>query len=467
VTLAAPTILALETDSAWIVILAVSMVTLPAALLLRKLIGRPGGMHSGILLGLPLLLPLVAAIAYHRAVLPEFAVLQPAKHAIAQGAGDLLHLLYLSDGQGSGTFYALIGSVGPWILLVGVSVSSFMLIRRALGTYLLHRLIQRCSPPSGAQKTRLLQTVADLAGECGLRHAPEVLILPPRVSGAFVVGTRKARILVSEDLIEILDEEELTAILAHEIAHVAARDVPVVFTAGLMRDMVAWNPLAHLAYRKLTHDRELEADKRAASITSNPLSVASGLLKMYELIKKRRPCASRAALAFLRPGGRIARRVSHLLDVADGQVVEGNSGRLPYLMAAVLVAALGLQVGARIAADRAALAIVWGTPEASQGIYSPGTLVKRPHKGEKGAQIERGAEASLGRLRNFSSIEEQNIDEWVKDMTRWARRQGVAPLSPLMLRWEARQEWKAVPLRCAVSSICIYRMEGMDGSLLP
>ena len=41
---ASPTILALETDSAWVVVLAVSAVTLIAALILRRLIGRPGGL---------------------------------------------------------------------------------------------------------------------------------------------------------------------------------------------------------------------------------------------------------------------------------------------------------------------------------------------------------------------------------------------------------------------------------------
>jgi Zn-dependent protease with chaperone function len=469
VTLAAPTILALETDSAWIVILAVSVVTLPAALVLRRLIGRPGGVLSGVLLSLPLLLPLIAALAYRGAVLPEFAVLRPAREAVTGSAGDLLHLLYLSDGRGGGTFYALIGTVGPWILLVGLSASSFMLLRRAVGTWLLHRLVSHCHPPSGRIAAHLNETVQGLAEACGLKRIPEISILPDGVSGAFVVGARRFRILISEDLIDALDDDELTAILAHEVSHIEARDVQLVFAAGVLRDMIAWNPLAHLAFRRLTTDRELEADRRAAALTSSPLSVASGLLKMYELMKKRRFCASRAALAFLRPGGRIARRVSHLLDVADGRVTMGNAGRLPYLMAAVLVAALGLQAGARIAADRAALAIVWGTPGVSQGMYPPKVVhqvsPEVDRRAKKGQRLEAPRPQTDFSLRNFSSIQEQNIDEWVRDMTSWARRQGGQPLSPLTLRWEARQDWTAVPLQCTVGSICLYRME--RGTLLP
>jgi hypothetical protein len=344
-----------------------------------------------------------------------------------------------------------------------------MLLRRAVGMFLLHRLIRDCRPPSPTYGSRLHETVRHLSECCGLRRIPEVSILPEGISGAFAVGARRSRILISEDLIDALDEDELAAILAHEVSHIDARDVQVVFTAGLLRDMIAWNPLAHLAYRKLTSDREMEADRRAAALTSNPLSVASGLLKMYELMKSRRFCGSRAALAFLRPGGRIARRVTHLLDVADGRVTMGNAGRLPYLMAAVLVAALGLQAGARIAADRAALAIVWGTPQASQGLYSPKTMAQTDPdvdgKAKKSQRLEAPRPQTDFSLRNFSSIQEQNIDEWVRDMGRWARRQGGQPVSPLTLRWEARQDWTAVPLQCTVASICLYRME--RGTLVP
>jgi Zn-dependent protease with chaperone function len=474
VTQAAPTILAVETDSAWIVIVAVSLVTLCAALLLRRLIGRPGGLLSGVLLALPLLLPLVAALAYERAVLPEFAVLQPAGAALSDRSRDLLHLLYLSDGQGRGTFYALIGSFGPWILLVGVSISSFMLLRRAVGMVLLHRLVVRCRTPARPPAATLDETVRRLAETCGLKRFPQLLLLPPGLSGAFAVGVKHPKILISEDLIEGLEEDELAAVLAHEVSHIQSRDVPVVFMAGLLRDMIAWNPVAHVAYRRLTSDREIEADRSAAAMTGSPLAVASGILKMYEIVKGRRPCTGQIALAFLRPGGRIARRVSHLLDVADGRVTVRNAGRLPYAVAALLVALLGLQAGARIAADRAALAIVWGTPDVSESAYpskrAPAEKAQRKNDRGKAKPRSNLVEAAPApqrgsRLRNFSSIKEQNVDEWIRDMTKWMRKQGGTSLSPLTLRWEARQDWTAVPLQCTVGSICIYRME--RGTLLP
>jgi Zn-dependent protease with chaperone function len=476
-TQAAPTILALETDSAWIVILAVSLITLPAALVLRRLIARPGGMASGILLTLPLFLPLVAALAYQRAVLPEVAVLQPVKAALERGGGDLLHLLYISDGSGSATAYALIGSAGPWILLVGLSVSSLMLLRRIFGTWVLHRLISRSKPASGPRAPFIHETVQRLTESSGLPRTPEVNYLPDGISGAFAVGARRGRILISEDLVEGLARDELAAILAHEVAHIESRDVQVVFAAGLLRDMVAWNPLAHIAYRRLVANREIEADKRAAAMTGNPLSVASGLLKMYELMKRRPRHGRGTALAFLRPGGRIARRVTHLIDVADGRVGLLHPGRIQYAAAVLLVAALGLQVGATISEDRSALAIVWGSTQSAGEDFAPKSQAQKQARSKKAAKARKKVDANpnqyaprrseASKAPTATSMSEQNIDEWVKEVANWARKQGGQAISkqggqgisPLTLRWEARQDWAARPIRCAVGSICLYRIE--------
>ena len=75
---AAPTIVAVQTDSAWVVILAVSAATLLAVMLVRRLIHHPGGIASGLLLCLPLALPLIAAVSFDHAALPVVAILDDA-----------------------------------------------------------------------------------------------------------------------------------------------------------------------------------------------------------------------------------------------------------------------------------------------------------------------------------------------------------------------------------------------------
>jgi Zn-dependent protease with chaperone function len=452
VTSAAPTILALETDSSWVVILVVSLVTLAAALILRRLIARPGGLASGLFLSLPLVVPLIAALAFEHAVLPEISFLRPATSIFGR-SGDLLHLLFVSDDESRRVIpYALVGSAGPWLLLIGLGVSSFMLLRRGIGAIVLNRLVARCGPLTDE---RVATTVARLALDAGLPHPPELLVLPEHMSGAFAVGARRrGRILISRDLVDELEPDELEGILAHEVAHLHAHDVHVVFTAGLLRDMVAWNPFAHIAYRRLISDRELEADRRAAAITGRPLAVASGLLKVCEMNRRVPRLKQRMALGFLTPGSRVARRVKRLIKLSDdrGAVALGSMGTVPYVAAACVVAVLGLQAGARMAelGGTGAFAIMWGSPATvpdtrtwspARAAVTPGWIKRFTRRHPKAIKP---LDDRIARLREDPAVlrraDVARYVEYLQRMTQEARTAGI----PTMIVEE--QGWRAEPI---------------------
>lgn len=439
-----PTILSVEPDSAWVVIFAVSLVTFVAALLLRKVIAKPGGLASGIFLSLPLVVPLFAAIAYAGSALPEVGVLQPAGRALRDSSGDLLHLLLFADSSSRVvTPYALSGTAGSWILVFGIAVSSFMLIRRLLGAGMVARLVRRCSEipePAGAH---VRTVVEQLAGKAGLKKVPGVLLLPAGAPGAFAVGTRRSRILISRDLLGKLDPDELEAILAHEVAHLEAHDCQVMYTAGFLRDLVAWNPIAHLSYRRLMTDRELEADRRASSLTGRPLAVAASLVKVCELVRSSR-LHHRALVAFLKPGSRINRRVANLLALADERTIETGPRYAPYMFAAVVLAALGLSAGARIASQNAtALAITWGSSEVSDDSRDFRDLYLRLKQPPARRGMDELKPQSYSQLANQATLRSGEVDRWLKAMDHWAR-SSKRPL--VRLRWESRQDWRAVPL---------------------
>lgn len=440
---AGPTILSVEPDSAWVVIFVVSFVTYFAALVLRKVIRNPGGLSSGVFLALPLVLPLLAALVYAGSALPEVGVLQPAGRAVRERSGELLHLLLFSDADsGVVTPYALSGTAGSWILGFGIAVSSFMLLRRLVGTIAVRRLIARCEPLPGSVRVRVEATVQHLTDLTTLKHAPEVLVLPDAVPGAFASGARKHRILVARELLMTLDPAELEAILAHEIAHLEARDCQVMFGAGFLRDLVAWNPVAHLAFHHLVIDRELEADRRAASLTGHPLAVASSLLKVCEMVRdsKRR---HRVVVAFMTPGSRINRRVTNLLALADGSSIVGPPRHLPYVVAAALLAVIGLEAGSRIATeDASALAIMWGTPSSSQPrdgreLYH---RLKQPPASKGTDEVKPSYYAQAA---NRSLVRRGDVKHWLRAMSTWASTQDR---TLVRLRWESRQDWRAVPL---------------------
>lgn len=433
-TTAAPTVLAIEGDSAWIVILAVSAVSLAAVMLMRRLIQRPGGLASGVLLSLPLVLPLIAAVSFDHAALPVVAVLRPINDHLLAQSSDLFHVLFLSHERNVVTAYALYETAGAWMLWIGLTVSSVMLIRRAIGTYLLRKVMRASRPLCPSEETEIVAMVSALTEKSSLAKPPTVLVIPPG-SGAFAMRGKGGRILISADLLVELDSQELEGILAHEIAHLEARDVEVTFSAGFLRDLVAWNPIAHWAYRRLLVDREVEADRRAVSLTGDPLAVASGLVRLCELRKGRRR-GMHVAVAF--NGGRVPARVSNLLALADGGAVMRAGGAAPYLAAGLIVAVLGLQVGAQIASqDAGAYAIVLGSavqPTTDQ-YWAPGERAEL-RKMTKEERLQRGVIMAHRAPTDPIAFKAKFKSDWIE---LWKRKSAQTGLGHETQLWDLQQ----------------------------
>lgn len=450
-----PTVLAIETDSAWVVILAVSAATFLAVLALRKIISRPGGLASGVLALLPLAVPLVAAGAFAHAALPELSVLRPASPSLVADSGGLLHLLLLRDeSTGLVTPYTLVGSAGRWLVVIAILASVVMLVRRGAGMLVVRSMKRRCRPAWSPRERWAEACLHRLGVQARLPRRPELEILPEDHSGAFAVGGPAPRVLISEDVLAALDDDELEGALAHEVAHLQAHDLPVVFLGGLLRDLVAWNPLAHLSFRRLAADREFEADRRAAALTGRPLDVASGLLKVCELMGTR--CRRHgAAISFRGSRAFLQRRVRGLMALADHQVVLDRTRRTPFVVAGILVAVLGLQVGARVAAqETGAFAFVLGSasgneaelwaPKASRHHHEGPTArheVKAARSPSKARRVRSTPSARYPERSAAIALKGRNVDAWMKWMERRLRRK-----PRLVKMWMARHDWNMVPI---------------------
>ena len=94
--------------------------------------------------------------------------------------------------------------------------------------------------PSNQAEAWLLQTVNDLASRAGIKM-PEVGIFPSYQSNAFATGWNKnaALVAVSSGLLERMNQDELRAVLAHEIGHVANGDmVTLALVQGVVNAFV-------------------------------------------------------------------------------------------------------------------------------------------------------------------------------------------------------------------------------------
>ena len=98
------------------------------------------------------------------------------------------------------------------------------------------------------EHAKLFHMVERLAKDAGLSHTPEVGIFPSNTMNAFATGPSKRRSLVavSTALLHQMNEQELEAILGHEISHISNGDmVTMTLIQGIVNAFVMF--LARIA----------------------------------------------------------------------------------------------------------------------------------------------------------------------------------------------------------------------------
>lgn len=143
---------------------------------------------------------------------------------------------------------------------------------------------------------------------------PRLYVVPERAPNAFATGRNPshAAVAVTEGLLDMMDGDELEGVLAHELGHVANRDILVSTIAATLagaimmvaqfarflplmgggRDRESVNPLAFLValliaplaasivQMAISRTREYGADDAAAESTGNPEGLARALSKL-------------------------------------------------------------------------------------------------------------------------------------------------------------------------------------------
>tara|TARA_R110001592_G_scaffold56813_3_gene172925 strand:+ start:2838 stop:3731 length:894 start_codon:yes stop_codon:yes gene_type:complete len=150
-----------------------------------------------------------------------FKVLGLEQYLAAQGVqGNLTGLLIMCG---------IFGFAGSFISLL---ISKWM-AKRSTG-------VQLIDQPRTPEERWLKETVADLAKKAGI-GMPEVGIFPAQQSNAFATGWNRndALVAVSAGLMQRFDREEVRAVLAHEIGHVANGDmVTLSLVQGVLNTFV-------------------------------------------------------------------------------------------------------------------------------------------------------------------------------------------------------------------------------------
>ncbi|MFJ5829016.1 M56 family metallopeptidase [Streptomyces sp. NPDC093089] len=112
-----------------------------------------------------------------------------------------------------------------------------------------------------------------------------VTVLPHATPGAYCLPGFRSRIVVSDAAVELLTEEQMGAVLAHERAHVAGRHHVLLAAAHGFAAVFPRLPLARLAREQLAVLLEMTADDRALRQHSREVLATA----MYEMAASRAP----------------------------------------------------------------------------------------------------------------------------------------------------------------------------------
>ncbi|OGW33205.1 MAG: hypothetical protein A2X58_12630 [Nitrospirae bacterium GWC2_56_14] len=111
---------------------------------------------------------------------------------------------------------------------------------------------------------------------------PEVLLIDDDSPILFSTTGKDAVIFVSTGLSRALPPEQMHAALAHELAHIARNQRPLLIAVFLLRIIMFFNPIVLVKFRRAVRDEEKICDDIAVSLTQNPAALAATLSVFYQ-----------------------------------------------------------------------------------------------------------------------------------------------------------------------------------------
>ena len=215
-----------------------------------------------------------------------------------------------------GGLFVLIGSFfGPRWALVGLVVALVFNVAMYWWSGSIAVATTRSKPVTEQEYPQLYRIVRELANADNI-PMPQIYVSDMTQPNAFATGRnpRNAKVAVTKGILQILDERELRGVLAHEMSHVANRDILVSSIAAAIGMAITFlarfafffggdddrggSPIAMLAawllapiaagiiQMAVSRSREYQADESGSYLSRDPEALASALRKLEGAVKQ-------------------------------------------------------------------------------------------------------------------------------------------------------------------------------------
>ncbi|WP_340100852.1 M48 family metallopeptidase [Salinibaculum salinum] len=225
--------------------------------------------------------------------------------------GSILFAFYAAI---AGLAYLYFGATTGALGIVLLGTLAFVGFQYKFGKWAALRSVGAEDMPEEGRYQEIHQHVDQLSRDMGI-DKPRLMVADMGVPNAFAVGRKGAGVVVvSTEIIDLLDRDELKGVLAHELAHISNRDVVMMLIGQSIAAMVGIvvqfavifggernigsyifamiagsiaQMIVSIFVMAISRYREYVADSDAAEYTNNPDAMARALEKISQGAKQR------------------------------------------------------------------------------------------------------------------------------------------------------------------------------------
>ena len=217
----------------------------------------------------------------------------------------------------------------PWVVLGLVLAGSVFALGRLV--WAARRLRKQLEGRRDVMEDPVLESHLALCAKAELKKRPKLTASPKVRSPLALMGNE---ICLPERAVDSLSPEQQQGMLAHELAHLIRRDPAWRFGVAIFEALFFFQPLNHLARRKLAEVAEFQCDDWAAQHTGTGVHLAKCLAEVASWLDGGPPQTA-IMTAMAAPSSPIVQRITRLLGHPKARATGHAATRVAFAVFAI------------------------------------------------------------------------------------------------------------------------------------
>lgn len=228
-----------------------------------------------------------------------------------------------------------LSSINYWniLLIIWLSISLFLFTKLLIEHWL---FFQNLSPRIPITDSKVIGIFKSLQNKAKLNPSIK-LTQSNRLDSPILI--RNKEICLPQRAILKMEKEQLEAMIAHELAHIARKDYYWNCGLALLQILFFFQPLHRLAQIEINNTNELLCDAYAARITGNNIALAQCLITVASWIKERPVNYAMVSRMSLKKS-ELSKRIYSLTQFSENEKSEFNKLKTSLLSAIILISIL-------------------------------------------------------------------------------------------------------------------------------